>query len=149
MTDQVKHLPAGEGRTFRVIGGDVITCKAAAEDTDGSYSVFETETPPGCGPPPHVHHREDESFYVLRGEFEFVVGDEKTRAAAGSFLTAPRDIPHVFQNAGNEPGRLLVIVRPSGIEKFFEEFSRIPPDAPPDLEKMSAVAAKYGLEFLV
>jgi len=147
MTVEPKVVRQGEGRVFRVLGGDIITCKAVGADTSGSFSLFETMTPPKCGPPPHLHHREDESFYVLEGEFAFRFGDATLRATCGDFLTAPRGLLHTFQNVGDTPGRLLIIARPSGIENFFEEFSQIPLDRPPDLKEVSRIGAKYGIDF--
>src|SRR4051794_13083003 len=63
MERDVKYLAPGEGPQFAVLGGDLLSLKAAAEDTGGAFAVFETTVPPQGGPPPHIHHREDESFY--------------------------------------------------------------------------------------
>lgn len=59
------HVPAGQGSTFHILGGDVVTIKLTGQETGGAFALLETVTPPGAGPPPHVHHREDETFYVL------------------------------------------------------------------------------------
>jgi mannose-6-phosphate isomerase-like protein (cupin superfamily) len=119
------------------------------EDSGGTFSLFETVTPPQAGPPPHVHHREDESFYILEGQFEFTIGDRKIAAEPGTFLFAPRDLPHWFRNVGNTPGKLLITVHPAGLEHFFAEFSELPTDAPPDIAKMTAIGNKYGIEFVL
>ena len=148
MERDIKYLAPGEGTVFQVLGGDVVMVKAVSEDTGGSFSVFETLVPSQGGPPPHVHHREDEAFYVIEGQFEFRVGDRQIRATAGSYLWAPRDIPHRFRNVGETTGKLLIVIRPAGFERFIEAFSRLPPDAPPDWGRMSALAQEYGLEFL-
>jgi quercetin dioxygenase-like cupin family protein len=149
MERDIKHVPAGAGPVFRVIGGDLVTVKAAAEDTGDSFTVFETTVPPQGGPPPHVHHREDESFYVLEGTLTFMVGDQTIHAGPGTFLWAPRDIPHGFRNTGATEAKMLIIIRPAGFERFIEELSRLPVDGPPDFAGMAALAGKYGLEFLV
>jgi mannose-6-phosphate isomerase-like protein (cupin superfamily) len=148
MENQMKHVPPGAGPMFRVIGGDILTVKAAAEDTGGSFTLFETTVPPNGGPPPHIHHREDESFYVIDGEITFTVGDRTVHATPGTFLWAPRDIPHRFRNTGTTDAKMLIIVRPSGFERFIEELSRLPVDGAPDLAGMAAVAERYGLEFV-
>jgi quercetin dioxygenase-like cupin family protein len=148
MKKSVLHVPPGKGTSWTIIGGDTITCKASAADTGGDCSVFETTTPPGCGSPPHVHRREDEIFYVLEGEFDFFVGSQTIRAGRGAFLIAPRDIPHRFANVGTAPGKLLITVTPPGIEKFFEELSRLPTDVPPSREQTAEFAGNYGIEFL-
>ena len=143
-----KHMPPGDGKSWHLLGGDFVTVKATGADTAGDCSVFETTTPPGCGSPPHVHRREDELFYVLDGEFEFQVGPRTIRAGQGSFLIAPRDIPHRFQNAGATPGKLLIVVTPPGIEKFFEDLATLPLDAPPPPEKLAEYAETFGIEIL-
>ena len=69
------HIPPGEGaRSLRVMGV-LVTCKLPSQMTGGAYALFEETTQPGDGPPPHIHHREDESFYVLEGEYEFLSGE--------------------------------------------------------------------------
>jgi len=77
------HTDPDEGEFVWVVG-DLITLKLTSEDTGGAFSLFEGTIPPGGGPPPHVQHREDESFYVLEGEFEFLVGEDTIPAGAGS-----------------------------------------------------------------
>ena len=83
----------------------------------------------------HVHHREEESFYILDGEFGFEVGDAQFVAGAGSFVLGPRDIPHRFWNAGSAPGRFLLLISPAGLEPFFEEFSRVMATSPHDFAR--------------
>ena len=80
--------------------------------------------PPHHGPPPHVHRREDEVFYVLEGEFEFTVAGQTIRATAGQTLYGKRDVPHTFKNVGDKAGRMIVVVAPAGLEKFFAEIGR-------------------------
>lgn len=142
------HVAPGEGVTFHVLGGDQITIKAGGDDTGGALAVCETVTPPQAGPPPHLHQREDESFYVLEGEFEFYVGSEVISASAGSYVLAPRNIPHRFRNVGETPGRLLIVCQPAGFEKFVEDFAELPPDEPPDMATMTAIGERHGIVFL-
>jgi quercetin dioxygenase-like cupin family protein len=148
MTVKQKYVAPGGGKTFNVIGGDQITIKVGGEVTEGAFTVIETTTPPHAGPPLHVHDREDESFYVLEGVFEFHIGSSSTRAQAGAFVMAPRRIPHRFQNVGETHGKLLIVCQPAGFEKFVEEFATLPPDQPPDMEKMLALGRKYGIDFV-
>jgi len=148
MTVKQKYVAPGGGATFNVIGGDQITIKVGSKETEGAFTVIETTTPPHAGPPPHVHEREDESFYVLEGEFEFHVGRSSTRAQAGAFVMAPRGLPHRFQNVGETPGKLLIVCQPAGFEKFVEEFATLPTDQPPDMEKAVAIGKKYGISFV-
>jgi len=148
MTVSHKYVAAGSGETFTVLGGDEITIKAGGKDTAGAFTVVETTTPPQAGPPPHIHTREDETFYILDGEFEFHVGGTTIQAETGAFVMAPRNIPHRFQNVGETPGKLLIVCQPAGFENFVEEFATLPPDQPPDFEKMAALGQKYGIEFV-
>ena len=148
----VTHLPPGEGRKIWMVGTDLITFKATGEDTNGQFFLIETLVLPGGGPPPHIHHRESERFYVLEGEFEFLARDEWIKVAPGSFVYVPKDSLHTFKNAGDSVGRLLVIVAPAGLDKFFEEAGEpgtdiSSPPGPPDVEKLLAIAERYGTEF--
>src|SRR5436305_16204 len=114
----------GEGRLISPLVGDRTRYKAIGEQTRGNFALLEQAVPPGHGPPRHVHHREEEAFYILEGEFGFELGDRQFVAGAGTFVLGPRDIPHRFWNAGKSTGRFLLIISPAGLEPFFEEYSR-------------------------
>jgi quercetin dioxygenase-like cupin family protein len=118
-------------------------------------SLTDSVVPPGGGPPPHIHHREDEAFWVLEGELEVMVEETTFRAGAGSFVHLPKDIPHVYKNVGPGPARFLTLMVPARLEKVFEEVgkpgsdvSSPPPFKEEDIEKLLAVAPKYGVEIL-
>jgi quercetin dioxygenase-like cupin family protein len=111
---------------------------------------------PGGGSPPHVHSREDETFYVVEGEFEFLVAGAPIRLKAGEHLFAPRDVPHNFRNVGSEPGKMIITATPAGLENFFSEIGTklssrddapVPP-SPDDIARLVATAPKYGLKIL-
>ena len=74
---------------------------------NGAYSVTEDVTPPGGGAPPHIHHRENEMFYVLEGEFEFRCGDRVFNATKDALVALPKEIPHALKNTGNAPGKRI------------------------------------------
>lgn len=137
-----------EGQVLNVLG-ELITVKLSGEQTNGEYAILHEISPPQGGPPLHIHHREDEAFYVLEGEYEVICGEETVRAVPGSFLFAPRDIPHTFRNISAGPSKVLVIVSPAGLEKFFEELSQLPQDGPPDIEKVIEIARRYEIEFIL
>lgn len=151
----MRHTPAHQGQALSVVG-DVYTYKVTGEDTHGSYALFDFRIPPGGGPPPHVHRREDEGFYVLEGALTFYVPDRRIIVPAGGFVNAPKNIPHRFANEGETPVRALCIAAPAGIENFFREVGTPLPDgsAPPvpptaaDIGKIIAAAPKYGIEIL-
>jgi quercetin dioxygenase-like cupin family protein len=142
----MKHLLAGEGQTLNILG-DTVVVKLSGEETGGRWSIMEDITPAGLGPPVHMHTREDECFYVLEGEFEFLVAGQKIYPQTGSFVYAPRNVPHTFRNIGQQGGRMLVQVQPAGLEKFFGEIDALPP-GPPDMAKILPLFEKYGLQFL-
>lgn len=137
-----------DGGVIRPIGHDVTRIKANGTQTGGNFALLEQSVPPGAGPPRHVHRREEESFYILEGEFGFEVGGREFVAGAGTFVLGPRDVPHRFWNAGKTDGRFLLIISPAGLEPFFEEYSRVLAETPNDQVRKAAVAAKYGIEFV-
>jgi quercetin dioxygenase-like cupin family protein len=148
------YIPAGGGESVWLLG-DLYTFKAVSEDTEGAFALWETTSPPEGGPPPHLHHREDETFYVLEGDMEFLAGGDTIRASAGSFVHIPKGTMHTFKNVGATPARFLVTVVPGGFEKFFFEASEPAtdksappaPEGPPEVEKLVATAAKYNCEI--
>ena len=144
----------GEGRTIAVVG-DVYRFLATGEDTSGKYALWEAVVSPGGGPPPHVHSREEEGFYVLEGEITFFVGDQRLIASAGMFANMPVGTPHSFKNEGGKPARMLISVAPAGLEKmFFEVGVPVPPGATTaplptkgEIERLLATAPRYGIEI--
>jgi mannose-6-phosphate isomerase-like protein (cupin superfamily) len=131
-----------------------ITIKATARATGGAYGLFEAELPAGFSPPLHVHHREDESFWILEGEFTVRCGAQTFRASPGAFVFAPRGIPHTFVVDGPSPGRLLTLVTPGGAEAFFAAVGRpaagdgLPPPGPLDIPRLTEVGARFGIEIV-
>ena len=120
-----------EGRTIAVVG-DIYRFLATGDETDGKYAMWEAIVPPGGGPPPHIHSREEESFLILEGEITFTVGAERITAAAGTFANMPVCSLHSFKNATDKTARMIISVAPAGLEKMF-----------------LAVAPKYGVEIKV
>ena len=109
------HVPSGEGPT-RWLAGDTYTLKADGESTNGSLALVEATVPPGGGPLPHVHYANDEAFYLIFGELEFLDGDRTFRAGPGDFLFVPRGIRHRFVNTGLHAAKMLFLFTPAGIE---------------------------------
>ena len=116
-------LGPGEGRT--IPGTDTLTLKATSEQTGGSIGVLEATSPPGYGPPRHIHYSSDELFYVLEGEFLFLVGERQISAMPGTFVFIPRGTVHAAKVIGNKPGKVLTAYVPGGLERSFEEFARV------------------------
>src|SRR5450755_2886753 len=109
-----------EGRTIAVVG-DVYRFLATGDDTNGKYALWEALVPPGGGPPPHVHSREEEGFYILEGEITLQIGDQRIVAMAGTFANMPVGTPHSFKNESSRPAKMLIWVAPAGLEKMFVE----------------------------
>jgi quercetin dioxygenase-like cupin family protein len=147
-------LGAGEGEALWFLG-QLVTIKSSGESTAGRVAVTETLAPRGSGSPLHVHHNEDEWFYVIEGELTFWVGGQVSTAPAGSFVYGPRNIPHTF-TVSSEQARFLLVAEPAGFEDFIRALGQpaqqlvVPPPAtePPDIEQLAAIAAQYGLEIL-
>lgn len=143
----------GQGTRVWVID-EHITFVATGDDTGGAYALTESEIAPGGGPPPHVHHREDEGFWILEGELEVQVGEERHRAAAGSYVHLPRGVLHSFRCVGDRSARFLTLLVPAGLERFFEEVgipttdANAPPEPTDDeIQRLITTAARYGVEI--
>ena len=119
-----------------------------SDDTKGEMAVVRVFVPPGAGPAPHVHSREDEFFTVVRGRYRFRHGDEEMDGAAGSAVFMPRGIPHVFRNLSDQPGEHVLTPVPGGLEKLFREVSAAQIQMPRDKAQYDALCAKYGLRNL-
>jgi mannose-6-phosphate isomerase-like protein (cupin superfamily) len=145
-----------QGRTIAVVG-DVYRFLATGDDTNGKYALWEAVVLPGGGAPPHVHSREEEGFYILEGEITFTINGERVVATAGMFANMPVGTPHSFKNESNRPARMLISVAPAGLEKMFFEVgvplaegatTALPPTKE-EVEKLLAIAPKYGVEIKV
>ena len=127
-----------------------IAILASASNTDGALGAVEVASPRGAVPPLHVHHREDEAFYVLEGEYSVFVGDDVIEASPGAWVWGPRAVPHGYQ-IRSERGRHLSLTMPGGFEAFFEEVAAIAtPFADPrnEMGRLAAIASRYGVELL-
>jgi quercetin dioxygenase-like cupin family protein len=143
----------GEGSSFW-LATDLHTFKAVGEETGGAFSLSELTAHPQFGPPPHVHHREDEGYYVLEGKFEFLKDGRTFTVGAGSFVHLPKGRLHMHRNAGDGPARALVLVAPAGVEGFIQEAgepatdptSVPPPPEMPEIQRLVEIAQRYGIE---
>lgn len=145
-----------EGRRVGIVG-DVYRFLATGDETDGRYATFEAIVPPGSGPPPHVHSREEESFLVLEGELMFWLGDERIVAGAGTFLNMPVGSLHCFRNESTKTARMLISVAPAGLEQMFFEVGQplasdaevAPPPSQADIERLLGAAPRYGVDIRI
>ena len=136
--------------------GWLLTFLATGDETRGQFALMEQVARRGNVPPRHIHHREDETFYVVEGEMTFYVGDETIKATPGTMVFAPRDVAHSF-SIDSDQVRMLVMVAPAGAEGFFKECSVAAPsmtlpspaETPySEIQKMMALAPSYGFEFV-
>jgi len=136
---------SGEGERVRSpLGGD-ITFIVTGEQSNGALAALEAVNQPGEGPPLHFHGREDETVYVLEGEFRWKLGDELSITGPGSFVFIPRGLPHTWQVIGGQPGRMLVTFAPAGMEGFFERLST---STEFDPEAFRAAASEHAMEVV-
>jgi len=148
-----RFLAPGEGEAIWFLRNRM-TIKATADQTGGAFGLVESFIAPGFSPPLHVHHREDEAFYVLEGELTMRCGDRTFTAERGAFVFLPRGVPHSFVVEGDEPARMLTLLTPGGGEGVFIEGGRapehdgLPPAAPPDIEALKRVSARFGSEIV-
>ena len=149
------HQPADTGPSYWG-PGDRYTFLVTGAQNNGAYFITEGIIPFGGCPPLHIHHREDESFYLLEGTLEITLGEKKINAATGDFVQIPRQTVHRFQNVGSMAARMLLFFSPAGMEKYFEEVlepvqdcsSAIPPITEAVIARMMSSGPKYGLEFV-
>jgi quercetin dioxygenase-like cupin family protein len=137
--------------------GCLFSVLADSQETGGRFGLVESLSPKGTEPPRHVHSREDEAFYLLEGEITFYIGEETHEATPGTFVLAPRGVPHSYTFETDEI-RMLVLVAPGGFEEFFRpaqssepaQALEVPPPAegPPDVPAIVAALEHHGVEVV-
>jgi quercetin dioxygenase-like cupin family protein len=148
----IKYQPRAKRHYFDVGIGSV--CLSGA-DTGGAYCLLEVSLAPGMSVPRHTHTREDETYYVLAGKLEIIVGDEIFVLGTGDTLMAPRDIPHQLRNPGDVENHYLLVFSPSGFEAFLTATAvpapdnAVAPSKPPavTVRNVHELAADYGILF--
>lgn len=147
---------AGEGEALWW-WGNLAEIRLDGSQTNGGLTVIELTLPPGRMTPPHVHHREEETFLITKGHLTFQIGEQTIEAEPGDLVVGPRDVPHRF-TAGQDGATVLFLLTPAGLEGLVREQSvpaarREPPAPgavpPPDLTHMGEVAMRYGCELLM
>ena len=141
------QIPNGGGKRVNILGIPMLI-RIQGHDTGGVLSVVESHDVRGGGPPPNIHHREDETFQILEGEYEWTVGGRTFIAQKGATIFAPRGVPHTYRYLGQTPGRLMCIITPSGFEEFFEEIGALSPQQQQDIPRVIEIGKEYGLEIL-
>jgi len=125
--------------------GDHVDMLVTQDMTGGASATLVETSPPGGGPPPHQHQNEDETFFVVEGEYEFLVDGQWIKASAGDAFYRARGTLHTFRNCGSRMGKILIFVTPGGFQSYLEEIS--PLSVPGDLGKLLEISRRYGITF--
>ena len=159
MTGLAPLAVAGDEGEARWWLGTLAVIKTTAAETGGQLTIIDVTNPPGWEAPLHVHHRDDEGFWILEGSATIEVGDTTIEATAGDYVFGPRDIPHRY-TVGENGCRMLFIMVPGGMEEVVRATSEpaetrtlpTPPDEEPsaeEIEGLKAVVKEHGYELLV
>jgi quercetin dioxygenase-like cupin family protein len=144
-------IAAGKTRGERPlqIFSDTVTIKVSGADTGGKYTIIGGLTPPLGGPPLHRHEHDAETFFVVKGTFLFVLGEERVVVHEGDTLFIPPGVVHQYQNIGETPGELFLVVEPAGLDDFFIELDALlKATHPPDMGAVADLHSRYSLELL-
>ena len=151
MTQALKPVEiSGDGGETVFLVGDTYTTLLSGAQTGGAFTLLEALVPPDTGPPPHIHHAEDETFILVDGSLIFTLGTREIEAKSGAVIFVPKGTRHSFKNVGGGVARMLFIYNPPGMEGMFAEIGhpgrrgvQAPPLDPKDVEAMIAIAPKY------
>jgi quercetin dioxygenase-like cupin family protein len=132
--------------------GGVYEVKISSEESDGAMTVMEMLVPATAGPPAHTHPG-SETVYVIEGHLRYHIGDETYEGGPGAIFHVPEGVVENFEPLTES--RLLVIYKPGGVEKFFEEAGEPaqagvlppPPDSPPDLDRLIEIGQRHGMQI--
>jgi len=128
-------------------------CRMTIKAT-GQFGLVEALAPPGNSPPLHIHHAEDEIFWILEGHVTYRCGDATFLTAPGSYVHLPRGVPHTFVVEGDSNARYLILYVPGGAERFFIEAGRpaegdgLPPRGQMDVGLMGRISTKFQMEII-
>ena len=146
--NQYKVLTPGEGLKLQSGPGRDLIFKVTGEDTGGAMDYFIVEMAPKGGPPLHVHHKQEETIHILKGQYKVRIGDEIFYCKEGDFAYLPSKVPHTFFNLTDEPGEIIVVYVPGGGHKFYEEFGPLMRNGPPDPKAIAQLFTKYDMTLL-
>ena len=140
-------LAPGKGTKFRFWSGEEFIWKVTGASTGGVLDVGELLVAPGISVPEHIHHANDETFFVLDGTFQFAIAGREQAVHAGAFVFIPRGVPHRWANTGAEPARFLLIFTPGGMDQYFVELNPLLQE-PLDMAKIQPILTKYQYELV-
>jgi quercetin dioxygenase-like cupin family protein len=143
---QVDNLDMAPIKSFSVFG-EPVEILTNSEMTAGRSTVLIQSSPPGGGPPPHSHKNEDETFFVLEGEYELLLNGVSHKLIAGESMHAMRGSVHAFRNVGTTPGKMLTVVVPAGLENYLEEISVF--SIPDGMLQVLEISKRHGITFAI
>jgi mannose-6-phosphate isomerase-like protein (cupin superfamily) len=134
---------------LHIMGGK-FELKVSGKDTNGALCIYDTFRQQKGGPALHLHHNQDEWFYVMKGEFIVKVGDDEFTLKAGDSAFAPRKIPHAFVKTNEGDAQMMVLFQPAGtMEDFFKQMQKLGNDIPKDQEKtLKELWKTHGMEIV-
>ena len=135
---------ADEGCTLHAFGHTVVVL-FGGEQTGEKFTAFLNISPPGCGPGPHYHDREDEWFYIVEGQVSFLMNGTWVDLFPGDCVYSPRGSVHAFKNKTDQPSRVFMNIAPAGFEQFFAEVAEEWAQPEPDMSRIKAISDKYGI----
>lgn len=150
LTDGHRTDQEGIERFGPTPAGEMVTIHAGGEETGGQFDFMVTTVEPGPGVVPlHIHHENDETFYVLDGTLEARVGDETMRLEAGAFVMMPRGVPHTWRNASDEPSQFVCMYTPGNHFGVLQELAQLDVDEDdPDPDKFAPILDAYDIEMV-
>ena len=146
--DSALLVRMNEGRTLNAFG-ETFVILLDGKQTGEKFTAFLSISPPGGGPGPHYHEREDEWFYIVEGRVDFFLDGTWTELSPGGCVYSPRGSVHGFKNSTDQPIRVFINITPSGIEHFFAEAAEEWAKPERDMSRIIGLAEKYGHHHLV
>jgi quercetin dioxygenase-like cupin family protein len=130
------------------VAGVQISHLSGPRNSDEVPDIIEHFVPPRAGPPFYLHRHRTEAFYVLQGRFRFRCGANEALLAAGQFLLFPKGLPHLYENVGEDWGRLLSVITPGGMEPFYVELDQASQKCPISFEQVHEISSRHGIAIL-
>ncbi len=152
MTSVPRIVDVEDAETYTTPQAEEMAVLSRGDEPGEDYDIIEFAVPTEPGVVPlHVHHDNDEGFYVLEGELQLQIGDSRHRLTAGSYAYGPRGVPHAYRNVGDGPVRMLVIYQPGNFVTMTEEIGDLGPldmDDESALERVVPILESYGIEMV-
>lgn len=152
MTNDPRIVDVEDAKSYVTPQTEEMAVLSRGDDPGEDHDIihFTVPTEPGAVPL-HIHHENDEGFFVLEGELLLQVGDSRHWLTSGSYAYGPRGVPHAYRNIGDGPARMLVIYTPGNFVTMTEEIEELGPldvDDESSLEQVVPILESYGIEMV-